>query len=245
MEPRRRPCLTTTTPEPLPAAPPSAHRHSQRTQPAPRKGPRPPGWWQRTVVGFPVWMVLAFAAVVAVVFAVIARSGDPGSDAADRVQTRDPVTDRPSLQPDHGRRRDDDRAVHDRRAHDAGTHDRVTDVGCAVDGRDRERRTHRPRAHGCADDGAAGGDTAARRTCRHDHRPRRSVHLRESMPARRVHAPRLRLPAHRFVCEFSDGSRYTFHFNRQEVERACATGDPADSITIEVDGVRSATYRRP
>ena len=48
-----------------------------------------------------------------------------------------------------------------------------------------------------------------------------------------------------FVCEFSDGSRYTFHFNRQEVERACATGDPTDSITIEVAGVRSATYVHP
>jgi len=48
-----------------------------------------------------------------------------------------------------------------------------------------------------------------------------------------------------FVCEFADGSRYTFHFNRQEVERACATGDPNDSITIEVDGVRSATFTRP
>jgi hypothetical protein len=48
-----------------------------------------------------------------------------------------------------------------------------------------------------------------------------------------------------FVCEFSDGSRYTFHFNRQQVERACATGDPNDSITIEVDGVRSATFTRP
>jgi hypothetical protein len=48
-----------------------------------------------------------------------------------------------------------------------------------------------------------------------------------------------------FVCEFADGSRYTFDFNRQEVERACATGDPDDTITIEVDGVRSATYRGP
>jgi hypothetical protein len=48
-----------------------------------------------------------------------------------------------------------------------------------------------------------------------------------------------------FVCEFADGSRYTFHFNRQQVERACATGDPSDSITIEVAGVRSATYVHP
>jgi hypothetical protein len=48
-----------------------------------------------------------------------------------------------------------------------------------------------------------------------------------------------------YVCEFSDGSRYTFQFNRQQVEQACATGDPTDSITIEVAGVRSATYRHP
>jgi hypothetical protein len=48
-----------------------------------------------------------------------------------------------------------------------------------------------------------------------------------------------------YVCEFADGSRYTFQFNRRQVEQACATGDPTDSITIEVAGVRSATYRHP
>jgi hypothetical protein len=48
-----------------------------------------------------------------------------------------------------------------------------------------------------------------------------------------------------FVCEFADGSRYSFHFNSQQVARACATGDPTDSITIEVAGVRSATYTHP
>jgi hypothetical protein len=48
-----------------------------------------------------------------------------------------------------------------------------------------------------------------------------------------------------FVCEFGNGSRYTFRFDSQQVERACATGDPTDSITIEVAGVRSDTYRHP
>jgi hypothetical protein len=44
-----------------------------------------------------------------------------------------------------------------------------------------------------------------------------------------------------YVCEFSDGSRYTFLFETTSVEYACATGLRPDSITIEVDGVRSAT----
>jgi hypothetical protein len=48
-----------------------------------------------------------------------------------------------------------------------------------------------------------------------------------------------------FVCEFGDGSRYPFRFDSQGVERACATGNPDGSITIEVDGVRSETFRRP
>jgi hypothetical protein len=48
-----------------------------------------------------------------------------------------------------------------------------------------------------------------------------------------------------FVCEFGDRSRYTFRFNSQGVARACATGDPTDSITIEVAGVRSATFTHP
>ena len=48
-----------------------------------------------------------------------------------------------------------------------------------------------------------------------------------------------------FVCEFADGSRYTFRFDSQGVERACATGDPTGSITIEVAGVRSETFTRP
>jgi hypothetical protein len=48
-----------------------------------------------------------------------------------------------------------------------------------------------------------------------------------------------------YVCEFSDGSRYMFRFDSGGVEYACATGDPTDSITIEVAGVRSETFRHP
>jgi hypothetical protein len=46
-----------------------------------------------------------------------------------------------------------------------------------------------------------------------------------------------------YVCEFSDGSRYTFRFDNNGAEYACATGSPNDSITIEVDGIRSQTLR--
>jgi hypothetical protein len=49
----------------------------------------------------------------------------------------------------------------------------------------------------------------------------------------------------RYVCEFADGSRYTFRFNSDGVKYACATGSPNDSITIEVDGIRSETFRHP
>ena len=48
-----------------------------------------------------------------------------------------------------------------------------------------------------------------------------------------------------FVCEFADGSRYSFEFSRQGVARACATGNTNGSITIEVEGVRSETFTRP
>jgi len=46
-----------------------------------------------------------------------------------------------------------------------------------------------------------------------------------------------------YVCEFRNGSRYTYKFGATTVDYACATGARADSITIEVDGVRSATLR--
>ena len=45
-----------------------------------------------------------------------------------------------------------------------------------------------------------------------------------------------------YVCEFADGSRYTFRFDRNGTLYACATGNPNGSITIEVDGIRSQTF---
>ncbi len=48
-----------------------------------------------------------------------------------------------------------------------------------------------------------------------------------------------------FVCEFGDGSRYTFRFDSGGVSQACATNAADASITIEVGGVRSATVTRP
>jgi hypothetical protein len=47
-----------------------------------------------------------------------------------------------------------------------------------------------------------------------------------------------------FVCEFGDGSRYTFKFDSGGVTQACATGAANASITIEVAGVRSQTVTR-
>lgn len=47
-----------------------------------------------------------------------------------------------------------------------------------------------------------------------------------------------------FVCEFGDGSRFTFRFESLAVEHACATSGAAASITVEVDGVRSDTATR-
>ncbi len=44
-----------------------------------------------------------------------------------------------------------------------------------------------------------------------------------------------------FVCEFADGSRYTFPLETRSVSYACATGSRGDSITIDIDGVRSET----
>lgn len=46
-----------------------------------------------------------------------------------------------------------------------------------------------------------------------------------------------------YVCEFRDGSRHTYKFGARTVDYACATGAREDSITIEVNGVRSATIR--
>jgi hypothetical protein len=48
-----------------------------------------------------------------------------------------------------------------------------------------------------------------------------------------------------YVCEFATGARYTFRFDGDRVDYACATGNPDSSITIEVDGIRSETFRHP
>lgn len=47
-----------------------------------------------------------------------------------------------------------------------------------------------------------------------------------------------------YVCEFEDGSRFTFRFDSDGVDDACATGSAEGSIAIEVEGVRSATVTR-
>jgi hypothetical protein len=47
-----------------------------------------------------------------------------------------------------------------------------------------------------------------------------------------------------YVCEFQDGSRFTYRFGREGVSYACATANPRGTITIEVDGVRSNTLTR-
>lgn len=47
-----------------------------------------------------------------------------------------------------------------------------------------------------------------------------------------------------FVCIFGDGSRATFRMRATEVRTACSTSRTPDSITIEVDGVRSETVTR-
>lgn len=47
-----------------------------------------------------------------------------------------------------------------------------------------------------------------------------------------------------YVCEFEDGSRFTFRFDSGGVDTACAGGAAGTSITVEVDGVRSATVTR-
>ena len=44
-----------------------------------------------------------------------------------------------------------------------------------------------------------------------------------------------------YVCEFDDGSRFTFRFDSGGVDEACATGSPDATITVEIDGIRSET----
>lgn len=47
-----------------------------------------------------------------------------------------------------------------------------------------------------------------------------------------------------YICEFDDGSRFTFRYIGDGGDDACATSGSSPSITIEVDGVRSATITR-
>ena len=51
-------------------------------------------------------------------------------------------------------------------------------------------------------------------------------------------------PQDEFVCEFENGSRYTFRFDGAGAEAACATSAVGGTITIEVGGVRSETITR-
>ena len=51
-------------------------------------------------------------------------------------------------------------------------------------------------------------------------------------------------PQDEFVCEFENGSRYTFRFDGAGATGACATSAAGATITIEVGGVRSETITR-
>ncbi len=51
-------------------------------------------------------------------------------------------------------------------------------------------------------------------------------------------------PTGEYVCEFDDGSRFVFRYIGDGAEDACATSGATPSITIEVDGLRSATITR-
>lgn len=236
--------IDTPMPEPVPVVPSS-------TPPA-KKDRRPPGWWQRTVLGFPVWMLLAFVAIVLVVFIIILRSGDPGT--SDRVQTTDAATTVPS------------------QVIPATTIVPITTPAAAP----ATTPTTAPPAVTPTAPATVAPATQAPAT-QAPATPAPATTVPTVPPA--TAPPSATLPPDgpvvtiigrvgpcsfgaecllagfalhnfnsqpsEFVCEFSDGSRYTFQFTSQEVERACATGDPTDSITIEVDGVRSATYRQP
>lgn len=51
-------------------------------------------------------------------------------------------------------------------------------------------------------------------------------------------------PQSEFVCDFGNGSRYTFRFDGHGADQACSTSAADGSITIEVGGVRSETITR-
>jgi hypothetical protein len=236
-------------PEPAPVVP---------TPTPPKKDRRPPGWWQRTVIGFPVWMLFAFLAVVFVVFIFILRSGDPGTSSEDRVQTNGVATTVPSqvIPPPT--------AVAATTPPTVAVPTTAPPVSTVPSSPPTAAPTLPPTAPATVPPTApatVGPVTAPPTAAPATASPAATLppdgpvvtiigkvgpchfgpecllagfalHNFDSQPSE-------------FVCEFADGSRYTFHFTRQEVERACATGDPNDSITIEVDGVRSAMYRRP
>ncbi|HEX6658593.1 MAG TPA: hypothetical protein VF065_10955 [Ilumatobacter sp.] len=224
--------------------------------PAAGKGRRPPGWWQRTVLGFPVWMVLVFLAVVIAVFAVIALSGDPGSESTDRLQTVDSaVTTGP--QP----------AAATTTTATASTTAPTTTVLAVTPTAVFTIPTDPPTTVAQT---TAVPPTAAPTLPPATVAPTAAPTTAQAAATLPPDGPVVTIIGHvapcdygsecllagftihnfasqptEFVCEFSDGSRYTFDFSRQEVERACATGDPTDSITIEVAGIRSATYVHP
>jgi hypothetical protein len=251
-------------PPPEPLAPASA----LQTPPPSRKGPPPPSWWQRALLGFPVWMLFAFIGVIVLVFVVIAKSGDPESDGLDRLETAQtaattapqsaapataaptpstaavvtpaaaPTTPAPPTAPPTAPPATSAPVVPATTAAPALTAPPVTTAPAptappATVPPSTAPPTTRPAT--LPPDGPVVTIIGQVAPCRFGSQcllAGFTIHDFDSQPTE-------------FVCEFADGSRYTFRFNRQEVERACATGDPTDSITIEVAGVRSATYRHP
>jgi hypothetical protein len=233
------------TGSPIDARPPEQAPEQAPEQPVARKGPRPPGWWQRTLLGFPIWMVLAFAAVVVVVFAVVAMSGDPGTDGAARLQTSESAVTIAS------------RVVPTSTTTPPATTAPTTSVAAATTTAVGTIPTaapttiaQTPAAPPTSTSAPATVATTVAPTTMQANGPVVTIIGRVGpcdygseclLAGFTIH--NFASQPTEFVCEFADGSRYTFDFNRQEVERACATGDPDDTITIEVDGVRSATYR--
>lgn len=225
-------------PEPPTAPPPE--------QPVARKGPRPPGWWQRTLLGFPIWMVLAFAAVVVVVFAVIAMSGDPGSDGAARLQTSETAATIAS------RVVPTSTTTAPTATAPTTTVVAATTTVVTIPTTSPTTIAQTPAAPPTSTSAPAIVATTVAPTTVQPNGPAVTIIGRVGpcdygseclLAGFTIH--NFASQPTEFVCEFSDGSRYAFHFNRQAVERACATGDPRDSITIEVAGVRSATYVHP
>ena len=228
-------------PEPAPVVP---------TPTPPKKDRRPPGWWQGAVMGFPVWILFAFLAVVFVVFIIILRSGDPGTTSDDRVQTTEAVTTVPSqvippttvaaatttptspvpttAPPVFTLPESPDTAPPTAAPTVAPTTPATEPPPTAPPATAPPAATVAPEGPVVTIIGRVGPCNFGAECLLAGF----ALHDFDSQPSE-------------FVCEFADGSRYTFRFTRQVVERACARGDPNDSITIEVDGVRSATYRRP